>query len=284
MVVMKKILVPTDFSATSEKAFRFALYLAGKSKGSVILYHAYTPVESTFVGTEEEREEYNQQEKKDAQKRLDRLKNHVMGENNAVPVETVVDRTPLKYHMLAFASKHQADLVVMGTHGASGIKKVVIGSVASDIAKDSGIPLLLVPEEYEWKEPEQIVFATDYGDYEKEALEKTIEWSRICGTKLTLVHLCSSDSGKEQQEMQVFQTFADAIQKKYDGHQLQFKAIPCKELAESIEHLDEKIAYDILVMVRRNKNLLQQLFSKSFTKKMAYATHFPLLIIPAKIA
>ena len=60
---MKRILVPADFSPTAEKAFRFALDIATKTKGTVILYHVYTPEESTFIDTEQKSKQYIHKQK-----------------------------------------------------------------------------------------------------------------------------------------------------------------------------------------------------------------------------
>src|SRR5665647_656620 len=87
---MKRILVPTDFSPTAEKAFRFALDLAARARGTIILYHTYIPVESTFVGTEKTRKQYNAQSEANIAKRLQRLKKKVTGDVVDVAVSTIV--------------------------------------------------------------------------------------------------------------------------------------------------------------------------------------------------
>ncbi len=67
------MLVPVDFSPTSEKALRFAVDIASKANGMVILYHVYIPVGSTFIGTEETRKQYNTQTEANLLKRLQRF-------------------------------------------------------------------------------------------------------------------------------------------------------------------------------------------------------------------
>ena len=71
---MKRILVPTDFSATAERAFRFAADIASKTGGSITLYHVYIPEEIPFADTEEKRKEYNKQLEATQLKRLQTIK------------------------------------------------------------------------------------------------------------------------------------------------------------------------------------------------------------------
>ena len=94
---MKRILVPTDFSPTAEKAFRLALNIASKSKGTIILYYVYTPVEkSTSIALNEKSKESNIQTEAKLMKRLERTKKKVMANGMDVPVSTEVGKPNYK--------------------------------------------------------------------------------------------------------------------------------------------------------------------------------------------
>lgn len=58
---MKRLLVPTDFSPTAEKACFFALDIAKEANAVLILYHSFSPLENPFIDTEEIREQFNVQ-------------------------------------------------------------------------------------------------------------------------------------------------------------------------------------------------------------------------------
>ena len=280
---MKKILVPTDFSPTAEKAFRFAANLALKNDGMVVLYHVYTPVESTFVDTPEKRRMYNLQMERNALKRLQRLKTKVAGPSCPIPVDAVVGRSPLKDDILGFAEQNAIDLIVMGTQGASGLKKVVVGSEASRIAKESTIPVLLIPEKFVWKEPVEIVFATNYAPAEMNALTLSIALANVYKAGITVVRLFAPDTteASRDNEIAAFENFAKQLQKSFSHFPLRFKSIQTNSVKAAMENLHQEVPYDMLVMVRRNRNFLQRLFLKSFTKAMCYVTHYPLLVVPA---
>jgi nucleotide-binding universal stress UspA family protein len=281
---MKRILVPTDFSPTAEKAFRFALDMAARVKGTVILYHNYVPVENVFVGTEETRKQYNIQNEANMLKRLQRLRKKVLGDVTGVSVSTIVDRSPLVGNLLKFAEYNQVDLVVMGTQGASGLRKTIIGSVAAQVVARSDLPVLLVPAKYELEEPKQFIFATSFLRTEKRALKLVEAMAKLYKADITVLHLlniCNSEAEKEKERAD-FDTYAFSLQSVFHEPNVQFQLIETTSVSETMETLDIRFPYDVMAMVRRRKNVLQSIFLKNFTKSMAYLTERLLLIVPGE--
>lgn len=279
---MKRILVPTDFSPTAERAFRVALDISEKSKGTVILYHAYKPETNELIATAEEREQYNKQTEANLVKKMHRLKKKVTENTDSTPVSAVLGRSPVVDNILGFAEHHHIDLIVMGTQGASGLRKTIIGSVASKVADQADIPVLLVPEKYEWKDPEHILFASNYVASDRQALTILLELARLYGTGVTVIHLISAylkDTEKEK-EKSAFDTYAYTLQREFSTYKLKFKLLETTSVIETMENLEQKIPYDLVTMIRRNKSFYEKFFLGSFTKNMAYMTKQLLLIIP----
>ena len=278
---MKRILVPTDFSPTAERALRFALDIASKSKGTVILYHVYTPLESTSIDMETKRKQHNTQTETNLVKRLQRLKKKVMTNGMDMPVSTVVGHSPIINNILGFAEDNHIDLIIMGTQGASGLKKVIVGSVAARIIEKSDIPVLLVPQKFEWKEPEQIAFATNYNRTDRQALTSVIDFSKYYNAAVTVMHLLNVKNIQQSQKAKTnFDTYAYTVQRRFGEAKLKFQLVETTSVTETMEHLDKKFPYDMLAMVRRKKSFLQRFFLESFTQNMAYVTRKPLLVVP----
>jgi nucleotide-binding universal stress UspA family protein len=277
---MKRILVPTDFSATAERAFRFAADIASKTGGSITLYHVYTPEEIPFADTEEKRKEYNKQLEATQLKRLQRLKKKVMADGKEVIVTTTVGRAPIIGDVLKYTKHNQIDLIVMGTQGASGLKKIIVGSVATHIIEKSDIPVLLVPEKFEWKDPEHIVFATDYRKTDTRALSLTIAMAKIYHAAVTIVHLLNPYSQLIDKPQPDFNDYAYALQRTFNDYDLKFKELKTTTITDTMENLQKEIPFDMLVMVRRKKFFLEKFFTKNFTRNMACITTHPLLVVP----
>ena len=279
---MKRILVPTDFSPTAEKAFRIALDIALKSKGEIFLYHAYTPVDrTTSINLDKKGVASNSHKEAGLMKRLERLKKKVMSDGLHVPVSIVLGNNPVIKNMLNVVSDKNIDLIVMGTQGASGLKKVIIGSVASSVIQKCDIPVLLIPEKCEWKEPGQVVFATNYHKTDRQAITLVIALAKYYNAKVTVTHLLNAKSMLQAEKEQTnFDTYAYTIQREFSNSKLKFQLVKTTAVTETMENLDKKYPYDILAMVRRKKSFFEGFFLESFTQNMAYVTRKPLLIIP----
>lgn len=280
---MKKILVPVDFSPTSEKAFIFASDMASRAKASIIMYHLYTPLSNAFIGNGQKYSDYNSQTEINLLKRMERMKKRLSGNSGDVVVSTVLGHTPLPDSIPEFAEQNLVDLIVMGTQGASGLKKVIIGSVAVRIMEQADIPVLLIPEKYEWREPGEIVFATNYLQTDKKAFEVVKDIAGLYGAPITIVHVYDAFLN-DQQERQKFEKYEAAMRHDFEDCALKFRLMKAAEVGHVLENLSKEIAFDMIAMVRREKTFVAHIFHKSATKDIAYITHQPLLIIPSEAA
>ncbi len=282
---MKRILVPTDFSPTAERAFRFAVDIASRATGTVILYHIFNPLENTFTGTVKTREIYNTQSETNLLKRLQRLKKKVLTNLPGVPVSTVVGYSPIVDNILGFAEHNKADLIVMGTQGISGLKKTIIGSTAVRIIERSDIPVLLIPENFKRKEPAHIVFAADTKFNGFKALELTLALAKLYNATVTVVHLTDPFLTWEDRLKQVSESdaYIKTLQNTFHSPNLHFQILKAPSIHQALENLDTQIPHDMMVMIRGKKSTLERVFMDSFTKNMAYATTHPLLVVPEEI-
>jgi nucleotide-binding universal stress UspA family protein len=140
---MKKIIVPCDFSLPSLEAVRFAANIARQSKGEVTLFHSislptlYNPkVVMAFEA------EYMKDVKAAALSQLEKIKSKHVGAN--VKTKVLVEFGELMFLLNRQIKDNKFDLVVMGTHGASGLKEYTIGSNAEKVVRNSTVPVICV--------------------------------------------------------------------------------------------------------------------------------------------
>lgn len=144
MTTFTNILVPIDYEAPADAALRVGGNLARASKGRLLVTHAlplpiYTMTEYPMAPIDGEwiREE------------TDRLRDHVrkvLGQDGEVPafeVDVRVDTPALR--IIQLAAERRVDVIVMGTHGRSGFKHLLLGSVAAKVARLAPCPVLTVP-------------------------------------------------------------------------------------------------------------------------------------------
>lgn len=275
---MIRILVPTDFSPTAERAFRFAAELASKTKGTIILFHVNEREEIPYFDSAEKKQEYDTQLETKPLKKLQRLKKKVISPEMNVMVSTIVSRPPVVKNLLSFARQNKVELIVMGTQGASGLKKTVVGSTTTRVVEKSRIPVLIIPEEYEWKDPKEIVFATNYHCEDRPALSFTLSVAKVFNSDVTVLHINSEEN--EKNNAHCFSNYAYFLQRTFSDSKIIFKELKSSHIKDSLEHLRDIVSFDMMVMVRRNRRFLEKLFLKSFTKNMACTTNLPLLVVP----
>lgn len=146
---IKKILVPTDFSACSTHAAAEAIELASKLGAKVTLLHAYglpiyvSPEGGQFLPNPQTLFEVSES----ARDELLRLKQRVVRPD--VEVDCLTEQSPPADAILRIAEQGHYDLVVMGTHGRTGIKHLLVGSVAEKVVRTCATPVLTVHEHQE---------------------------------------------------------------------------------------------------------------------------------------
>jgi nucleotide-binding universal stress UspA family protein len=143
MMSFQHILVPVDFSETSERALDGAIELAQRFGGDVTVMHAYQiPVygfpDGAFITSADVAAQISQA----AQERLDEAVR--TREGRGVPLSAVLrDGVPWE-EVNAVAAERKADLVVIGTHGRRGLARALLGSVAENVIRTSDVPVLVI--------------------------------------------------------------------------------------------------------------------------------------------
>lgn len=143
MTRIKTILCPVDFSETAEVAFNYALDLAGSLGGQIHLLHVYQlPIYSLPDGGVVGGASWDHHMREAAQKELDEfLQKH---RDASVKVTPHIAQGLPHMEINRAATENAADLVVMGTHGRSGIPHLLMGSVAERVVRTSELPVLTI--------------------------------------------------------------------------------------------------------------------------------------------
>jgi universal stress protein A len=142
---IQTIVVPTDFSEYAEHAFAWALGLATDRKAKIVLVHAVHP--TTYYAFPEtiyltDFAKLQEELMADAQKRL--VEFMARKEAPGVTVETRVVVGEAVSEICQVATHEHADLIVMGSHGRTGLSHVLLGSVAERVVRHAPCPVLVV--------------------------------------------------------------------------------------------------------------------------------------------
>jgi len=145
---MKKILVPTDFSKEAENAMKVAAKLAREHDCEIILLHLLDQQPYSYSSA------------------------------------TSSELPEALFHM-QFA--HKDDLVVMGSHGASGLKELFVGSTAEKVVRYSDIPVLVIKNDQPNFHINDFVFASDFNEDNKQAYRRAVKLAKTFNAKIHLL-------------------------------------------------------------------------------------------------
>ncbi|WP_452219910.1 universal stress protein [Lacinutrix salivirga] len=183
---MKKILVPTDFSKEAEQALKVAANIAKRHDCEIHLLHMLgLPVQqSDILGGSADLPEAMYFMKL-AHKQFEELlaKEFLNGLNI---IETV------EFHDVATgiieASKdNNTDLIIMGSHGADGLKEMFIGSNAEKIVRQADVPVLVIKNDHDDFNVEHFVFASDFKNDNKETYKQAVKLAEAFNAKIHLL-------------------------------------------------------------------------------------------------
>lgn len=192
-VSFKKILVATDFSLVSKVALKYAAGIASRHGSKVYLAHVIPPVPRSFIPIEPVPPELDT-DRADADRDM---KSFVAGTSlEHVDHELLLERGPTWSVLSELIAQNEIDLLVLGTHGRTGIKKLVLGSVAEELFRLAACPVLTVgpavPDDpKDVGQVRQILFATDFGAASLRALPHAVALAREAKARLILLHILS---------------------------------------------------------------------------------------------
>jgi universal stress protein A len=141
---IRRILVPFDFSEHSEKAFSWALAMAEKWRSRLLLLHVvpmpnYPPM---LMGTYFNVAEFEASLRADAEARVKEFAGKPRGRTVQVDTQVVIGE-PFG-DICRIAEQEQVDLIIMGSHGRTGLGHVLLGSIAERVVRHAPCPVLIV--------------------------------------------------------------------------------------------------------------------------------------------
>ena len=143
----KKVLFCTDFSENADYAFDFAYGIAKRDEGILYILHVipYNPHQAyveSFITTEDLKKIQTAVEEDTANNYKERYEKEI---EEGIPYEFVTKTGREDEEILTFAKQENVDIIVMGTHGRTGIEHVFFGSVSEKVLRHSPFPVFVIP-------------------------------------------------------------------------------------------------------------------------------------------
>ena len=265
------ILVPTDFSKLSKVAVLYAVQIAKKLKADIILLAVINAASSSRALPKWKRleEEMVIMAKDDAEQLISEIKKGIKGKIEisyryilGFPVEDMIE---------TFVTDNGVDMIVMGTKGASGLKKVVMGSNAAAVIDNSSVPVIAIPENAEYKTISKIAYASDLFNLHEEIKTVTL-FARLFDATVQVLHILPADSAKK-----VDKTMETDLIKISKYQKIAYHVLRNDSIVDALNTyiIDEQV--DMLAMFTHKLDFYEKLFGKSVTRQLAFHAQVPLI-------
>lgn len=266
---MRTLLIPTDFSQNSLNAAVYGISLAGKDLKRLILVNAFmTPQAgvSVMVSLDEvlAKESVKELEKFEAKLRA-------VADLEGVQVERKSLHGDIPFIIDSMEEAEGADLIVMGTQGASGLKEALMGSNTSDVIKKAEMPVLAVPQDCEYASPSRILLADDGKGVNNGVLDLLLHLARAHDPEILIVRVTEGDPSLINDH-----SYPKAV---FDKFRTTFHVLKGNDVDKVIDTFVDTHKVDMVCSVHRHLGLFETLFHRSASKRMAMHTHVPLLVL-----
>lgn len=177
------------------------------------------------------------------------------------------------------AKEHNADMIVMGTKGASGFSAAIFGSNTSSVIDNVEIPILAVPEEARFNGFLRTAFASNLAEDELPALEFFVNTSEAFGSQMYIFHISTNDDPDELYKLEYFKR---KLNDRCDLEKFIFINMENRDVENALHYLLVNHKIDLFAMLTHHRGFFRRIFSTGLTNKMAYHTHVPLFAFHSK--
>lgn len=274
---MKNILLPTDFSDNAWSAAVYALKLYKDEVCTFYFLNSSTIKVSTASNISSK---LHTTVRDIAMSELLELKEQAELANNNInhSFEVILSSHSLNVAIETAIIKHQINLVVMGTKGATGAKEFFFGSNVVKVIKNMRLcPILVVPDEFDFVQPTQIAFSTDYNRfYDEMELKPLRELASLFNSKIRVLHINVEKTLSDIQDYN-YNKLKEYL-KDFD-HSFHFMPSYGK-MTEEINDFIEDLEINMLSLVNYQHSFIESIVNEPVIKKIGFKPLVPFLVIP----
>lgn len=273
--MMKTIVLPTDFSENARNAIEYAVQMFGKEGCDFFLFNAVEVLTSS-AGVPDSTVDQRTRDANELMNKLVKELQQLLEDTPSVVRSSVQLGNGISDMVDRVAGEEGANLIIMGTQGASGLTEVLIGTHTEALIRKTRLPVLAVPESAWFKPPKRILFAADLQQMnDSGVLGPLKEIARKYDSKITILTVeneqATSDEEGLREDLHLHREFDD-IEHAYDVAQ-------GNRPHDQIECYIAANGTDLLVTISRHGGFWDRIFHTSVTGKLAMHTTVPMLAL-----
>lgn len=273
---MNKILVPIDFSKSSEYAAKMAARIAKKPDSKVYLLHMIelpTGIVDMGAGSNYSIPESMLYLRK-VKARVLEFKEKFFSKNTDVKYSIIL-QNPFE-GIQKYAAKIDANLIVMGSKGHSGFEEIVIGSNTEKVVRTSKIPVIVVKRDDKKFKLKNLVFASNFKKENKDVFNKVINFANLFNSK---IHLLKVNTPSNFESTHDAQEKVKNFIKDYNLPKHSINIYNDTSVEKGILNFSRDINSDLIALCTHGRSGLSHLFTGSVTKNLSKKALKPMLTI-----
>ncbi len=275
---MKTIIVPIDFSNHSEYALKTASYLAKKQNAQILAIHMLDIQSDHFNESSGYIQEKTAFLLQLAKKRFHAFLKKDYLEN--IKVTPVIKHFKVFSEINDLAREENADLIIMGSHGASGLKELFIGSNTEKVIRFSEVPVMVVKNDLRDFNFENVVYATDFSN---ESLDAYIRIKSIVEGFKGKMHVVYVNTPYEDfKSTPEMESMAADFLNIADGHIENLKNtsfVSDRSVEKGILSFANAVGADLIAMSTHARKGLSHFFKGSLSEDVANHASLPILTV-----
>jgi len=276
---MKNILCPIDFSEASIHALEFAADIVAHEKGRLTLLNIFTPSEFNKLLKSQNLDEDYDNLLAIAEKKLEAIAKEIMhmsGKRGLQECKHHIKSGEIVVKVTEMAKEEDCDLIVIGTTGTSAFKKKYIGDNATDIIKHTHCPVMCIPESHNFHGINRIVYASDYQEEDKLAVQQIVRLATAMDAELKIVHISHHDHAIDKA---MYDSFVSELSGFIHYDRTTFDRLVFDHVAEGLDKYAREIGADLLILLDKKLTKVEHLLHRSLTHHIDNFTDYPLLIL-----
>lgn len=272
-----KLVLLTDFSPLSKVAMKFALKMAAPlgAEFTILNIVRIDGMPKANLRLKQIEKSLTEIAEEEGALLVQELRSEVKGtyklQFTAIRSHTVTEMVK------RFVDKNPTNMIVMGSRGASALKKARLGGTAVSVIDECNVPVLTIPALAHYKNLQHIVYASDLKNVQKE-LDIILEFAKIYGSHVHMIHVVPVMDKK----VEASKNSVEEIIRKANYAKLDFKLILDEDIPAAIDAYIQETNADLLTTFTHHLSLIDKLFAKSVTRTLAYLGTIPLLAIKRK--
>ena len=285
-MIMKTILLLTDFSIRAEQAAGYALQLAQKTEANLLLCNMFLvpyvePMTTQLAWPAEDYKTVEQESKDELYELVERLNNKLSSENakNSYrpSIEICSKSGSISEILKEISDSHNIMMAVIGDHDKNGA--LFFENHAKKIIEKANFPVLVLPENEKFEDFDKIAFASDLSISDIDVLHDVVAFAKLFDAEVLLTHVNDENGIDDEQDRDV-KNFFKMVSAEVKYPKLNYKEVKSKSVTNGLDWLTDSDHIDLLVLVHRKRNFWYRLLEGSVTQRMANHLRKPLLVLP----